>query len=375
MKKMDSENDVIIKSPGRINIIGEHIDYNGGHVLPAAINKHITLKFKITNSSTCNIYSSNFNTSVLIDLKNLEQSKEEWENYVIGVLFYINALRPNRLSGFDCTIESNLPLGSGISSSAALECGVAKGVNELFDLGLNDLEIISLSRDAEHNFVGTKCGIMDQFAVVKGKADHLILLDCKTIEYELIKADFTGYKIVLLNTNVSHNLASSEYNTRREECDTALQSIQNKYPGIKFLTDIDDSILDTCQSELSGIMYNRARYVFQENKRTLQAANALKNKDLNTLGELLYASHSGLQHLYEVSCKELDYLVEQTKGLEYVLGARMMGGGFGGCTLNLVKEEHVEEFIEKVSKHYHNTFNINLTPIVTSIGDGAKKTN
>jgi len=370
-----SKADVIIKSPGRINLIGEHIDYNGGHVLPAAVDKYITLKLKKNNTPFCNIYSSNFDASFVLDLNNLNPSKTQWENYIIGVVYYINALRPNHISGFDCSIESDLPQGSGMSSSAALECGMAKGVNELFNLGLKDTEMISLSRDAEHYFVGTKCGIMDQFAVVKGKANHLILLDCKTEDYKLIDADFTGYKIVLLNTNVSHNLASSEYNTRRKECERALQSIQNKFPEIHFLTEIDESVLAECKPHLTETIYNRALYVFQENKRTLNAAKALKEKDLNKLGELMYASHSGLQHLYEVSCEELDFLVEQTQNLDYVIGARMMGGGFGGCTINLVKEEKVEEFVKNVSKNYHTRFDLNLTPIITSIGDGTKKIN
>lgn len=370
-----SDIDVIIKSPGRINLIGEHIDYNGGHVLPAAIDKHITLKLKKTDASVCNIYSSNFNSSFTIQLDRLEQSKVEWVNYSIGVLFYINKLRPNQLSGFDCSIESNLPLGSGISSSAALECGIAKGVNELFDLKLTDIEIITLSRDAEHHFAGTKCGIMDQFAVTKGKANHLILLDCKTLEYEMVKANFSGFKLVLLNTNVSHNLASSEYNTRREECERALKIIQNKYPDINHLTELNDSLLKDCKSDLNDTIYNRALYVFQENERTLKAADSLKHNDLATFGELMYGSHHGLQHLYEVSCKELDFLVEQTKDLEYVIGSRMMGGGFGGCTINLVKENKVEKFIDTLSKQYHNTFGITPTPIITSIGDGVKKIN
>ncbi len=216
------KSDIVIASPGRINLIGEHIDYNGGHVLPAAIDKKITFRFRKNNTNYCEILSSNFKSSFKIDLKKLVRSDIEWQNYILGVLYHINVLKPESLQGFDCIIESNLPLGSGISSSAALECGMAKGVNELFDLGLTDLEIVTLSRDAEHTFVGTKCGIMDQFAVVKGQQDHLILLNCETLDYHLIEAEFSPYIVVLLNTNVSHSLASSEYNVRRDECHTAL---------------------------------------------------------------------------------------------------------------------------------------------------------
>jgi len=202
------EYEVTIESPGRINLIGEHIDYNGGYVLPAAIDKKITLKFKKNSSKRCNIHSSTFNSSFEINLNNLQRSESEWQNYILGVVYHIENIKPGKIEGFDCLIESNLPLGSGISSSAALECGIAKGLNELFEIGLSDLEIIIISRDAEHTFVGTKCGIMDQFAVVKGKKNHLLLLNCDTLEHESIEVNFAPYVILLLNTNISHNLAS-----------------------------------------------------------------------------------------------------------------------------------------------------------------------
>lgn len=367
------ESEICIESPGRINLIGEHIDYNGGHVLPAAIDKKITLKFRKNQSSYCQIYSANFKSSFQIDLNHLIRSEVEWQNFVLGVLYHIDVLKPNSLAGFDCIIESNLPLGSGISSSAALECGMAKGVSELFDLGLTELEIISLSRDAEHTFVGTKCGIMDQFAVVKGKKDHLILLNCDTLDYQLIQAEFEPYIIVLLNTNVSHNLASSQYNVRRDECETALKAIQKKHPQYKDLASIPAKLVKTYKDVLPKKIYNRALYVAQENKRTLKAVNHLKNKDLVRFGKCMHKSHEGLQHLYEVSCKELDFLVEKSRAFEAVIGARMMGGGFGGCTINLVHKEKVDEFIQKMSAVYQEQFDIQLTAIQTTIGDGTKK--
>jgi galactokinase len=371
----DFHPDIVIESPGRINLIGEHIDYNGGHVLPAAIDKKITLSFRKNNTSSCKIYSKNFKSSFEIYLNQLERSKVEWQNFVLGVLYHIDGLKPNSLKGFDCVIESNLPLGSGISSSAALECGIAKGVNELFDLGLTDLQIIKLSRDAEHTFVGTKCGIMDQFAVVKGQKDHLILLDCESLDYELIEADFNPYIIVLLNTNVSHNLASSEYNVRRDECQTALEAIQKKYPKYRYLTEVPVKVIKGFKGVLPQKIYNRALYVSQENKRTLKAVKKLRQNKLSEFGDLLYKSHEGLQNLYEVSCKELDFLVKQTKKLDYVLGSRMMGGGFGGCTINLVHQDKVGEFVEQISAAYEEKFNIQLTSILTTIGDGTQKIN
>jgi galactokinase len=365
--------EVVIKSPGRINLIGEHIDYNGGHVLPAAMDKKITLYFRENKTNTCEVLSSNFKSSFTVNLDKLERSEVEWQNFILGVLFHINVLKPNTIKGFDCIIESNLPLGSGISSSAALECGVAKGVDELFNLGLTDLEIITLSRDAEHTFVGTKCGIMDQFAVVKGKKNHLILLNCETLDYDLIEADFSPYKVVLLNTNVSHSLASSEYNVRRDECSTALAAIQKKYPRYKFLTEIPPKVIKEFKKVLPEKIYNRALYVTRENKRTLDAVKCLRKKDLKGFGDCLYKSHYGLQNLYEVSCKELDYLVDATKELDYVIGSRMMGGGFGGCTINIVHEDKVVEFIENISAAYEEKHNIKLSSILTTISDGVKR--
>ena len=365
--------EVVIESPGRINLIGEHIDYNGGYVLPAAIDKKITLSFRKNSSNTCEVLSSNFKSSFKVDLNNLVRSDVEWQNFVLGVLFHINVLKPASVKGFDCIIESNLPLGSGISSSAALECGIAKGVNELFEIGLTDCELIKLSRDAEHTFVGTKCGIMDQFAVVKGKKDHLILLNCETLDYELIKVNFDPYVVVLLNSNVSHNLASSEYNIRRDECDTALAAIKKKYPNYHSLTEVSTKAVAEFKNVLPARIFKRALYVTQENKRTLKAVNCLKDKDLKGFGECLYKSHYGLQHLYDVSCRELDFLVTQTKALDFVVGSRMMGGGFGGCTINFVHKDKVGEFIENVSAAYEEKHAIKLSSIITTISDGVKK--
>jgi galactokinase len=214
---------------------------------------------------------------------------------------------------------------------------------------------------------------MDQFAVVKGKKDHLILLNCETLDYELIKADFEPYVVVLLNSNVSHSLASSEYNVRRDECDTALVAIKKKHPNYHFLTEIPIKVVEEFKNVLPVKIYKRALYVIQENKRTLKAANCLKKKDLKGFGECLYRSHHGLQHLYEVSCKELDFLVAQTKALDFVVGSRMMGGGFGGCTINIVHKDKVGEFIETVSAAYEEKHAIKLSSIITTISDGVKK--
>ncbi len=365
--------DLIIDSPGRINLIGEHVDYSGGHVLPASIDKKITLSFRKNDTETCKVYSENFKNEFEINLNDLKRSDIEWHNYIIGVIFHINVLKPNAVKGFDCNIYSNLPLGSGVSSSAALECGIAKGLNELFNIGLTDIEIINISKDAEHTFVGTKCGIMDQFAVVKGCADHLLLLNCETLEHQLIPADFGDYKIILLNTNVSHNLATSEYNVRRDECNTALEAINKKYPEYTLLAQVSPEIIQEFKNILPHKIFNRALYITKENRRTLYAVECLKNKDIVGFGEWVYKSHRGLTNLFEVSCEELDFLVDFTHNLDYVVGARMMGGGFGGCTINIVHKDFHEEFINSISPAYQEKFNINLTQITVAIGNGVSK--
>ncbi|WP_075342987.1 galactokinase [Tenacibaculum agarivorans] len=371
MNKNDSY-DLVVKSPGRINLIGEHVDYNGGHVLPGAIDKKITLKFKKNNTNSATVYSKNIDSQFTIDLSNLNRSTIEWHNYIIGVIYYINILKPKSVKGFDCYIDSNLPLGSGVSSSAALECGIAKGLNELFIIGLTDIEIINLSKDAEHTMVGTKCGIMDQFAVVKGEKNNLLLLNCKTNDYETIKVDFGDYKLVLLNTNVSHNLASSEYNVRRSECETAMETIKAKYNEYEYLCDVEPQIIKEFKNLLPEKIYNRALYVSKENQRTLKAVEAIKRNDLDALGGLLYKSHEGLSNLYEVSCNELDFLVDCSKKYDQILGARMMGGGFGGCTINIIHKDFVDNLIEEISYAYRNEFSIDLTPIAVHIDDGVK---
>ncbi len=373
LENENSNFDVVIEARGRINLIGEHIDYNGGYVLPAAIDKKITLKFKKSTNSYCTIYSKTFNSSFKIDLNNLHRSTTQWHNYILGVVYHINKISPEIVQAFDCFIESELPVGSGISSSAALECGLAKGLNELFEIGLTDHQVITISRDAEHIFVGTQCGIMDQFSVVKGKKEHVLLLNCETLAYELIKVNFSPYKLLLLNTNVTHNLSSSEYNVRRNECEKALKVIQQGHRWLKNLTEISLKDLKEFKKVLPNKIYKRALFVSKENRRVLKAVKYLKNKELQKFGAYLYQSHQGLKNKYEVSCKELDFLVDFTRELPYVLGARMMGGGFGGCTLNVVHKDHIEDFILNSTKAYIDKFNIELIPINVTIDDGVRR--
>jgi len=361
---------LIIDSPGRINIIGEHTDYNNGFVLPTAIDKKIQFKFRKNNSSsTCTIFSANFNTSFSFDLNNISKSDEQWENYVLGVIYEIQQLT-DKLGGFDCTLESSIPIGSGISSSAALECGLAFGLNELFNLNLSKLTIVELSQRAEHNYVGTKCGIMDQFASVMSKKDHVILLDCQSLEFEYVPIKIEPFKILLLNTNVSHNLASGEYNLRRSQCEKGVEIIKQKYPQVNSLRDVSRKMLDEAKSLMPAIVFNRCSYVVEEQQRVLNSVIALKNNKLGDLGNYMYQTHDGLQNNYEVSCPELDFLVDYSKSFEAVLGARMMGGGFGGCTINLVHSEAVDSFIAHASEAYFNEFNIKLTAFEAMPSEG-----
>jgi len=361
---------VFVESPGRINLIGEHTDYNHGFVMPTAIDKKIYFELRKNDTPTaCSIYSETFNTRLNFDLKIIKKSSSTWENYILGVVHELQK-RGKKLEGFDCFIKSELPIGAGISSSAALECGLASGLNNLFDLNLSKQEIVNLSQAAENNFVGSQCGIMDQYASVMSKKDHLILLDCLSLEAEFIPANFKSCKILLINSKVSHSIADGEYNTRRKECESGLEIIQNQYAEVKTLRDVTLEMLDYCKSQLSEKQTNRVLYVLQENQRVLAAANLLKSGELQTFGKLMYKSHYGLRDLYEVSCKELDFLVKFSEEKDYIYGSRMMGGGFGGCTINLIEAANIAEFSEEVTIAYQKEFELIPEMITVVPGEG-----
>jgi galactokinase len=353
--------DLIIDSPGRINIIGEHTDYNNGFVLPTAIDKKIKFKFNKNGSlNTCSVYSNNFDTSMSFELNKVSPSEKQWENYILGVIYEIQQLT-DKLRGFDCVLDSDIPVGSGISSSAALECGLAYGLNELFELNLSKLTIVELSQRAEHNYVGTKCGIMDQFASVMSKKDNIILLDCRSLDFQYVPLNIKPFKILLLNTNVSHNLASGEYNVRRSQCEQGVEMIKQKYPEVSSLRDVSLEVLLEFESQMPEVNYKRCLYVVQEKERVLNAVKALQKDLLHKVGTYMYETHDGLQNLYEVSCPELDFLVDFSKKYDEVIGARMMGGGFGGCTINIIHTDAVDDFIADASEAYYHKFNIKLT--------------
>ncbi|CAM4327210.1 galactokinase [Gillisia limnaea] len=361
---------VFVESPGRINLIGEHTDYNHGFVMPTAIDKKIYFELRKNDTSTaCSIYSKTFNTLLNFDLKKIEKSSSTWENYILGV---VNELQKRKkiIEGFDCYIKSELSIGAGISSSAALECGLASGLNKLFELNLSKKEIVNLSQAAENNFVGSQCGVMDQYASVMSKKDNLILLDCHSLEAEFIPADFKSCKILLINSKVSHSIAEGEYNTRRKESESGLKFIQSQNDKVKTLRDVTLEMLDSCKPQLSKTQYNRVLYVLQENARVLEAAIFMKSGNLQAFGQLMYRSHYGLRDLYEVSCKELDFLVKFTENKDFIYGSRMMGGGFGGCTINIIEESHIPDFIAEVKIAYHKEFNITPEMITVVPGGG-----
>ncbi|MGD1946412.1 MAG: galactokinase [Croceivirga sp.] len=361
---------ITVSSPGRINLIGEHIDYNDGFVLPAAIDKCIYMTFKANgHENRCTIKSEGFSSVLVVDLQNLGKGDEGWHDYVLGVIEEIQKLTPG-LMGFDCTMESKVPVGSGVSSSAAFACGLAFGLNELFDLGFDKWQLIKIGQLAEHNFVGTKCGIMDQFASVMGKNGHTMLLDCQTLDFEYIPINVEPYKFLLLNTNIAHNLAAGEYNLRRKQCEEGLELLAKHHSINKSFREVTLKMLEQSKKELDPIVYNRCSYVVEEIQRVLGAVSALGNDNLELFGQLMYQTHYGLSEKYEVSCPELDFLVELSKEESQILGARMMGGGFGGCTLNLIHEKAIDNFVKSATKEYKEKFGIELSHFITQPSKG-----
>ena len=359
---------IIVRSPGRINLIGEHTDYNEGFVLPAAIDKSIYLGFAKNNRRTCRVYSLDFEEEQSFSLDNLKPAKG-WVNFVMGVA---NAIQKSgkKLEGFDCVFGGDIPIGAGLSSSAALENGVGFGLNQLFDLQLERLELLKFSQQAEHEFVGVKFGIMDMFAYKMGQKDQVIRLDCRSLAHSYFPLELGDYQLILCNTKVAHSLAESAYNQRREECREGVNLVKKQFPEVNSLRDINLEMLDKAKGDMSAVVYKRCAYVIQENERLIETCVALDKQDLKAVGQFLYGSHDGLSIDYEVSCPELDFLVDYTRELPYVLGARMMGGGFGGCTLNLIKKTDKNEFIAAISAAYADKFNRQMESYEVNVADG-----
>ena len=361
---------IVVQSPGRINLIGEHTDYNDGYVLPAAIDKAAYVSVKKRTDSIIHLYAVLFDDSFQIEIENISPTTKSWANYILGVIDQL--LKKNRvITGFDLVIDGTIPVGAGLSSSAAVECATVFAMNELFDLKLTRTEMALIAQQAEHTYAGVNCGIMDMYASLFGMKDHVIRLDCRTLETEYYPFEPGHYTLLLMDTQVKHSLASSEYNVRRKQCEEGSSLVKQKYPMVTNLRDVTIQMLDECVAS-DSIVYQRCRFVIEENIRLLEGCADLKNGNLIAFGKKMFRTHEGLSKEYEVSCKELDFLVSIAAANESVIGSRMMGGGFGGCTINLIKQDAVESFIEEVSAAYFSEFRKMPHPIMVSISDGTK---
>ncbi len=363
---------LIVRSPGRINIIGEHTDYNDGFVLPAAIDKAAWVAISLRNDEQIHLLAHDLHETFNISIPDLKPVGDvSWPNFILGAAAqFVKKGIP--LKGFNLVLMSDVPIGAGLSSSAAIECAVTFALDELLRTNLERIEMVKMAQKAEHEYAGVMCGIMDQFASMMGKKDHVMRLDCRSLEYVYEPFNLDGYKILLLNTNVKHSLASSEYNTRRKECTQAVEWIKAHEPAVNSLRDVTEAMLDKYVKPKDELVYNRARFVVQEISRLLQGCEDLENGDIKALGKKMFATHDGLSKMYEVSCKELDFLVDAVRNNPDVLGARMMGGGFGGCTINLVKEESIESSVRAIQPVYESEMSLPLTYYVASIENGTE---
>jgi len=367
-KEKFKEEPRLFYSPGRINLIGEHIDYNDGFVMPAAIDKGIYFAIALNDAEKINCYSIDFDEIISLSLSQVEKM-DGWKNYVLGV---VNEFQKMNLpvKGFDCAFGGNIPIGGGLSSSAALEGGISFGLNELCNFEMSRKDLALLGQRAEHNFPGVMCGIMDQYANMMGKKNTVILLDTMNVTSEYIPLEIEGYEIILINTKVHHSLAASEYNQRRKECEKGLEILKKGLHIHSFRDIKKPEDLLPFKNEMGNEIYNRCLFVVEEILRTKKAAHLLKENDLAGFGKLMFQTHEGLKNLYQVSCKELDFLVNAAKENQDVIGARLMGGGFGGCTINIVRQEGVESFLSRILSDYKKQFNIEAESYDVKVVDG-----
>ena len=391
---------LVVKSPGRINLIGEHTDYNHGFVLPAAIDKYIELAIGKRTDGAIHMVALDLGETIILPIHNLTPHATQWVNYIIGVVDQVfnksqsvnnnfigtqNTLTNTEITiavndtnlsgGFNICIQGNIPLGAGLSSSAAVESAVLFAINELYNLSLTKMQMALMAQQAEHAFAGVNCGLMDMFASLHGQKNKAILLDCDSLAFTYYPLELKDYSIVLFDTQIKHTLASSEYNTRRLECEQGLKIIQEKYPSVKTFRDITmeqvEACLDTNVVSRSKV-YQRCKYVVEEIARVQLAVKDLQNGDMYAFGKKMFETHEGLSKLYEVSCPELDFLVNAVSHNENVVGARMMGGGFGGCTINIIKTTAVEAITKELTAKYNQVMHKELSHYITSIEDGTQ---
>ncbi|SEH32627.1 galactokinase [Chryseobacterium culicis] len=369
-----AEPERLFLSPGRINIIGEHVDYSDGFVLPAAIDRYICFAVRKTpQTNRCTIIAKDLGETYTFDITmKVKPVQQMWMNYMLGVLSQLQKPE-NQFCGLEIVLSSTIPMGAGLSSSAALECGFAYLLNELFDLQIPKKEIAVIGQKSEHAFAGVQCGIMDQFASVFGKENKVIMLDCHSLDYQYFDADLRGYSLLLFDSCVKHSHLTSGYNERRKDVEHGKKILWKSFPEIKKFRDFTLAMLDQVKEEMGAVSYKRCLYLLKEIKRVELAAKAISEGNIEHLGRLLTETHDGLSTEFEVSCKELDFLVENVLQQEGVLGARIMGGGFGGCSINLIRENKAEEVIKAISEKYLENFNIRMKVYHVKISDGIKE--
>ncbi len=356
---------------GRINLIGEHTDYNGGYVFPGAIDKGIMAEIRLNGTDKVNLYSLDYDSPARFGLNEEDKPQEAWARYVFGVCRE-TAKRGGKVEGFDAVFAGDVPLGAGLSSSAALESCFAFALNDLFGNGIDKFELAKIGQSTEHNYCGVNCGIMDQFASCFGRKGSLIRLNCKTLEYKYFPFNPEGYRLVLVDSCVKHELASSAYNKRRSSCENAAAAIRKNHPEIDCLSDCKRVWLEEVREEIPEEDFIRAEFVIGEVQRVLDVCDALERNDYETVGEMMYQTHFGLSRLYEVSCEELDFLNRLARKMD-VTGSRVMGGGFGGCTINLVKDELYAPFVSEAKKQFADRFGHEPKIYDVVISDGARK--
>jgi galactokinase len=359
----------ITAAPGRVNLIGEHTDYNQGFVLPGAIDRHIYVALASNQDKKLNLVTPVFDENYSFGLDDMHPVKG-WPTYLLGMIYMI--MPEKKLPhGMDILISGNVPVGAGMSSSAALCSAFGLALNEFFQLGLTRMQIALNAQKTEHRFAGVQCGIMDPFASLHGKEGHLMKLDCRSLEFEYIPFDFPDIRIILVNTMVSHSLVSSEYNLRRQQCEEGVAILKKYDPAILSLRDLQPRLLEMHKKELNEVVFKRCHFIVEENQRLLEGCNHLRNQNLDAFGKLMYASHTGLSIEYEVSCVESDFLVKEIRKLTGVKGARQMGGGFGGCIITLVEYNAAENFIRDIQFKYQGQYGKIPDCYVMNIGEGA----
>lgn len=360
---------LIVRSPGRINLIGEHTDYNLGFVLPAAIDKAIYIAISKRDDAEIHLYAGDLEQSFETKTTTLQPSDKQWPNFILGVTDQL-IKAGHTIGGYNAVVMGDVPLGAGLSSSAAVECATAFALDTLFGLGLDKKSMVLFSQKAENEFVGLQCGIMDMFASMFGKKEHVIRLDCRSLDFAYMPFDTSDISILLFDTGVKHSLASSEYNLRRQECEEGVRVIQKKYPEVQSLRDATIEMVNECLSGGDAIVYRRCKYMVEEIQRLQDACTDLVNHDMISFGKKMFITHDGLSKLYEVSCPEADGLVNMVRNNDAVLGARMMGGGFGGCTINIVKKGMEQQLINAVTLQYRKQFDRELKTYTVTIDDG-----